>query len=318
MIANAIALCIGWLLDRRFGDPAWLPHPVVAFGKAIAWGDHLLNRGSCKWLKGGCMAVAFVLLTYFVTFLILDVLAGLSLRLACPSLLETAFSAILIFYGLAGTTLVKETRAVFLALDKSLEEGRRQVARIVGRDTAHLSAQEVKQAALETLAENLSDGVVAPLFWLALLGVPGMMAYKMVNTLDSMIGYRTSRYWEFGCVAARIDDLANLLPARLTALLMLLVTPPWKSKRFVAVLRDAHKHLSPNSGWPEAALAAILDCQFGGTHEYFGEKVEKPHIGRNPRILCSEDVRFAIVVNQRVEIFVVLSLLFMEICMAIK
>lgn len=316
MIQNAIALCIGWLLDRCFGDPVRLPHPVVAFGKAIAWGERRLNRGSCRRLKGGCLAVALILLTYFATVLILDTLEYLSLRLACPSLLETAFSSILIFYGLAGTTLVKETRAVFLALDNSLEAGRRQVARIVGRDTDSLSAQEVRQAALETLAENLSDGVVAPLFWLALLGVPGMMAYKMVNTLDSMIGYRTVRYRAFGCVAARIDDIANLLPARLTACLMLLVSPPWKRQRFATVLRDAHKHLSPNSGWPEAALAAILDCQFGGTHEYFGEKVAKPLIGSNPRLLNSEDMQRAIAVNLRVELAVVLSLLAVETCMA--
>lgn len=315
MIINVIALCIGWLLDCCFGDPAWIPHPVVAFGKAIAWGERRFNRGSCRMLKGGCMAVALILLTYFVTFLIIELLENVSHRLACPPLLETAFSSILIFYGLAGTTLVKETRDVFLALDRSLDEGRRQVARIVGRDTSHLSAQEVRQAALETLAENLSDGVVAPLFWLAVFGVPGMMAYKMVNTLDSMIGYRTVRYRKFGCVAARIDDIANLFPARLTALLMLLVTPPWKRKRFITVLRDAHNHLSPNSGWPEAALAAILDCQFGGTHMYFGEKVVKPFIGSNPRLLCGEDVRCAIAVNQRVEIFVVVSLLLIGICM---
>ena len=121
----------------------------------------------------------------------------------------------MIFFCLAGTTLIREVRDVFTALDRSLEEGRAQVARIVGRDTSELSAQEVRTAALETLAENLSDGVIAPLFWLALLGVPGMAAYKMVNTLDSMIGYRTERYRAFGCWAAHIDDVANFLPARL-------------------------------------------------------------------------------------------------------
>jgi len=258
------------------------------------------------------LAVALVLLTYFVTAFLLEALAYLSLRLSCSPLLETVFSSILVFYGLAGTTLVKETCAVFLALDRSLEEGRRQVARIVGRDTTHLSAQEVRQAALETLAENLSDGVIAPLFWMAVLGVPGMMAYKMVNTLDSMIGYRTARYKKFGCVAARIDDIANLLPARFTALLMLLVSPPLTWKRFLCVFRYAHKHLSPNSGWPESALASILDCQFGGTHEYFGEKVVKPLIGSNPRPLGTEDMQRAIAVNKRVEIVAVLFLLILE------
>ena len=123
---------------------------------------------------------------------------------------------LLIFYCLAGTTLVREVRMVFKAVDRSLEEGRMQVARIVGRDTSALSAQEVRTAALETLAENLSDGVVAPLFWYLLLGVPGMLAYKMVNTLDSMVGYKNERYRRFGCFAARLDDVANYIPARLS------------------------------------------------------------------------------------------------------
>ena len=136
--------------------------------------------------------------------------------------LSIAFESLLIFYCLAGTTLIREVREVFHAVDRSIDEGRKQVARIVGRDTSELSAQEVRTAALETLAENLSDGVIAPLFWLAIGGVPAMVAYKMVNTLDSMIGYHTERYKDFGCWAARIDDVANYIPARITALLMIL------------------------------------------------------------------------------------------------
>lgn len=163
---------------------------------------------------------------------------------------------------------------VFEAADRSLEEGRRQVARIVGRDTSGLTDTEVRTAALETLAENLSDGVIAPLFWYLLLGVPGMLAYKMVNTLDSMIGYRNERYRAFGCFAARLDDVANYLPARLTAFLMVLVTGRLSLLRFV--FRYGPRHASPNSGYPEAALAGILDCRFGGPHQYFGEWVYKP------------------------------------------
>ena len=147
---------------------------------------------------------------------------------------------------------------VFEAVDRSLEEGRKQVARIVGRDTSELSAQEVRTAALETLAENLSDGVIAPLFWYILLGVPGMLAYKMVNTLDSMIGYRNERYRDFGCFAARLDDVANYIPARLTAFLMILAFPRggfWNLLKFVGMY--GNQHASPNSGYPEAALAAF-------------------------------------------------------------
>jgi adenosylcobinamide-phosphate synthase len=188
-----------------------------------------------------------------------------------------------------------------------LDEGRRQVARIVGRDTSELSAQKVRTAALETLAENLSDGVIAPLFWYMLLGVPGMMAYKMVNTLDSMIGYRTPRYRDFGCVAARIDDAANYLPARLTAYLMAVGSWP---RSLPSLLRFVHRyarcHASPNSGYPEAALAGILDCQFGGTHTYFGEEVQKPYIGSHDRPLTTADMQCAVRINRAAEVLMLL------------
>ena len=199
-------------------------------------------------------------------------------------------------------------RAVFRAVDRSLEEGRAQVARIVGRDTSELSAQEVRTAALETLAENLSDGVIAPLFWLAILGVPGMLAYKMVNTLDSMIGYKTERYKDFGCWAAHIDDIANYFPARLTALLMVLphamVSGQWSMITFVR--HYGRHHASPNSGYPEAALAGILNCHFGGPHYYFGELFDKPFIGENERELTTDDMKKAVRVNRTAEVLMVI------------
>lgn len=196
---------------------------------------------------------------------------------------------------------------VFEAADTSLEAGRKQVARIVGRDTSALTGQEVRTAALETLAENLSDGVIAPLFWYFLLGVPGMLAYKMVNTLDSMIGYRNARYKDFGCWAARMDDVANYLPARLTSLLMILVSGRWSLLKFVA--HYGRMHASPNSGYPEAALAGILNCRFGGPHDYFGETVYKPFIGDNPRPLDSRDMRVAIRVNRGAELLMLLLMI---------
>lgn len=296
---NIIALVIGWVSDLIFGDPPCLPHPVVGFGKMIAYGEHRLNRGSRRVLKGGVMAVVLILLVFFVVWGIRRLmLAYLSPWWLLP------LDAVLIFYCLAGTTLIREVREVFRAVDRSLEEGRTQVARIVGRDTSQLSAQEVRTAALETLAENLSDGVIAPLFWFALLGTPGMMAYKMVNTLDSMIGYRTERYKDFGCLAAHIDDVANYIPARLTALLMIIVSGKWSLLSFVA--KYGRNHASPNSGYPEAALAGILDCQFGGTHTYFGEVIEKPYIGSHDRPLTTADMTVAVRINRLTEIFMVL------------
>lgn len=293
-----LPLLIGWLLDLVWGDPSWLPHPVVGFGKMIAFCEHRLNKGSHRKLKGAFVAVCLIagvfILTWFVRSLLFTF--HFSLLALCDS--------IIIFYCLAGTTLIREVRAVFRAVDRSLEEGRVQVARIVGRDTSELSAQEVRTAALETLAENLSDGVIAPLFWLAILGVPGMVAYKMVNTLDSMIGYKTERYRDFGCWAAHIDDIANYIPARLTALLMIIASGRPRLLGFV--LRNGSNHASPNSGYPEAALAGILNCRFGGPHYYFGELFEKPFIGENERQLTTEDMKKAVRVNRTAEVLMVI------------
>jgi adenosylcobinamide-phosphate synthase len=282
-------------MDLVFGDPERLPHPIVWFGRMIAFGEKRLNGGTHRKLKGGLMAVALIVLVFGVSWLVRWWLMGLNYWIAL------VFDAIVVFYCLAGTTLIKEVREVFLALDRSLEEGRAQVARIVGRDTTELTAQEVRKAALETLAENLSDGVIAPLFWLAILGTPGMLAYKMVNTLDSMIAYHTERYLQFGCVAAHIDDVANYIPARLTALLM--------GGKLWFIRKYARNHASPNSGYPEAALASILDCRFGGPHKYFGEMFYKPYIGENDRELTTADMKTAVRINRTAEILMVALLL---------
>lgn len=292
-----IPLFIGWILDILLGDPLWMPHPVVAFGKAISFCEHTFNKGNHQKLAGGFVAIILIACVFFITWWVLK-LSSVNIWLEC--LVQT----ILIFYCLAGTTLIKEVKGVFKAVDMSLEEGRRQVSRIVGRDTRNLSAREIRTAALETLAENLSDGVVAPLFWYAILGVPGMVAYKMVNTLDSMIGYKNERYRNFGMVAARIDDFANYIPARITAFLMIMVSGKIKLISFVR--RFGSCHSSPNSGYPEAALAAILNGRFGGTHDYFGESVYKPYIGVNQREFNTLDADRAIYVNRKVEIVMIL------------
>lgn len=295
-----LSLLLGWFLDLLLGDPIGMPHPVVFFGKLIAKGEHLLNHGTYRRWKGGLLALVLILGVFFSVFLLFRWL------LSWP-VAYIAVCTLTVFFCLAGTTLIREVRLVFEAVDRSLSEGRRQVARIVGRDTQELSAQEVRTAALETLAENLSDGVIAPLFWLALLGPAGMLAYKMVNTLDSMIGYRTDRYREFGCVAARIDDVANYLPARLTAFLMVIASGRLSLLRFVA--RNGRRHASPNSGYPEAALAGVLNCRFGGPHPYFGQMVDKPYIGDNNRELTTDDMKKAVWLNRTAEVIMLLMLL---------
>lgn len=295
-IIALLPLLTGSLLDLAFGDPERLPHPIVWFGKIISKLEHRLNNGSNKKIKGGIVAVFLIAGVFALTSLLLHMISPIVW-------LNIAIQAILIFYCLAGTTLIREVKMTFKAIDRSLEAGRKQVGRIVGRDTSELSAIEIRTAALETLAENLSDGVIAPLFWYAVAGVPGMLAYKMVNTLDSMIGYRNKRYRDFGCVAAHIDDIANYLPARLTALLMVIASGHIGLIKFVK--KFGREHASPNSGYPEAAMAGILDCRFGGPHNYFGEMVDKPFIGVTQRDFSTADVIKAININRRAELMAI-------------
>ena len=308
MIATLLPLLLGWTLDLVLGDPAGWPHPVVWMGRLIGWGERRLNHGLHRRAKGGLLAVGCIILAFAVGWALVCLPFWLPLPQTAQGACYIVLASIAIFYCLAGTTLRREVRATLAAVNHSLAEGRRQVGRIVGRDTSDLSAQQVRQAALETLAENMSDGVVAPLFWFVLLGIPGMLAHKMVNTLDSMIAYRTTRYRQFGYLAARIDDVANYLPARLTALIMALLARllwrrrgVWQFTRFYA-----HCHTSPNSGWPEAALAGMLDCQFGGPHTYFGEYSPKPYIGHNPRLLTDKDGETALSLALATEVAAIL------------
>lgn len=302
-------LLIGYLLDKLLGDPSWLPHPIVYFGKWISMWEHRLNHvGTARKVRGALFALVSIVLTFALSYLIIYYIG------AWNQWVGMGLQGLLIFYCLAGTTLIREVRWVFEATERSLEEGRRQVGRIVGRNTEELSRQEIHAAALETLAENLSDGVIAPLFWYALLGVPGMLTYKMINTMDSMIGYQNERYKDFGCWAAHIDDLANYLPARLTALLMVLVshlphggTPVQRGvvEQLRFVWHYGPQHASPNSGWPEAALASALDCRFGGPHYYFGEYFYKPFIGEHERPFEFADMLCATRINLYAEVLCV-------------
>ena len=266
-----------------------MPHPIKLFGNAISFAEKRFNRGAYLRLKGSLVAGALVLLVFFVFFLI-D-------RLTAPNVwLHHVVVAVLVFYGLANRCLVDEALRVEHQLTQhGLEAGRKQLSFIVGRDTRNLDANSIRTAVLETLSENLSDGVIAPLFYYALGGVPLMFAYKMVNTLDSMVGYKNERYLRFGWFSARLDDLLNFIPARITALLMVLVTFSWRGVAFV--FKYGHKHASPNSGYPESALAGILNCRFGGPNVYHGVLVSKPYIGHNHRDITRADIRKACAIN---------------------
>jgi adenosylcobinamide-phosphate synthase len=232
-------------------------------GRAISWMDKRFNQGAQKRLKGTATMAALGLAAITLGWLIHEI----------PDfgILEIIVAAIL----LAQKSLVQHVQAVADALRLSTEGGRRAVSMIVGRDTATLDDPAISRAAIESAAENLSDGVIAPAFCFLIAGLPGLMLYKITNTADSMIGHRTPRHEEFGWAAARFDDLLNLIPARLTALLLAL-THGWTDPR--PILRDAPLHRSPNAGWPEAAMAVILNTALSGPRAYHGEMRDYPWV----------------------------------------
>lgn len=294
-----IPLVAGYVLDLLLGDPRRLPHPVVLFGNLIGWIERKWNKGRCRFLKGGVVAVVYPLGVLAAGWGV--AWCAQAVGVWCSVLVATVF----VFYGLANRSLIQEGGEVIRALrEQGLEAGRKRLSWIVGRDTSELTPKEIYTAVLETMAENLSDGVVAPLFYYAIGGFPAMMAYKMVNTLDSMIGYRDERFRQFGCCAARLDDALNYFPARLTALFMAVVA--YRRGVFRFILRNCYMHASPNSGFPESAMAGILDCRFGGAHVYHGLLVEKPYIGDNDREVGYADYLKAVQVNQRVTLLAVI------------
>jgi adenosylcobinamide-phosphate synthase len=255
------------LLDAALGEPRWLwsrwPHPAVLMGRVIGWADQRFNDGAARRAKGLAVMVVLVLGAGALGWLIAAIPDG--------GVLEVIVAAIL----LAQKSLVQHVQAVGDALRLSLAQGRRAVSMIVGRDTAKLSEPAVARAAIESAAENLSDGVIAPAFWFLIGGLPGILIYKVTNTADSMIGHRTPRHEEFGWAAARFDDLLNLIPARLTALLIALAHA-WLDP--APILRDAPLHRSPNAGWPEAAMAVVLDVALSGPRSYHGEMRDFPWV----------------------------------------
>jgi adenosylcobinamide-phosphate synthase len=268
--ATTTALLIGALLDLLLGDPRWLPHPIRGIGLLIQLLERILRKLPNERFAG-CVLVFLVLAI---------VVAIVSTTLVYGGLPVAAFW---IFTSLAVRTLDRDSNRVIAALrNNDLSHARSLVGNLVGRDTNSLSSQDVTRAVFETVAENMSDAIVAPLFFLALFGVPGMVAYKAVNTLDSMIGYKNDRYIRFGWAAARLDDVANYIPARITAFLIILAAAVlrlrWR-RAVNVVFRDAHLQPSPNAGYPEAALAGALGVQLGGLNYYFGQPVQKPFLG---------------------------------------
>ena len=292
-MSHLLALALGFCLDLLLGDPHWMPHPVRWMGRLISGLEPPLRRlfpeSDRGRLAGGtALTVRVVGLSGGLAWLLLRVCGLLSPWLALGA--ET----VMCYQLLAAKSLRTESMKVYRALKEgTLEEGRRAVAMIVGRDTDRLDQAGVARAAVETVAENASDGVIAPLLFLALGGGPLGMAYKAVNTLDSMVGYRNDRYLYFGRPSARLDDAVNFLPARLAGVLMCLgaaLAGFSGREAFRIFRRDRHNHKSPNSAQTEAACAGALGIQLGGANYYFGALVEKPSIGDDTRPVEPEDI----------------------------
>ncbi|EKE44296.1 cobalamin biosynthesis protein CobD [Oceaniovalibus guishaninsula JLT2003] len=261
-----MTLVLALLLDAALGEPRWLwsrlPHPAILMGRAVGWADARFNRGADP-RAAGVLALAGLIA---VAWAIGAAIASLGPVATVP------VAAIL----LAQRSLAQHVAAVAEALRRSLPEGRKVVAMIVGRDTQAMDPPAIARAAIESAAENLGDGVVAPAFWFAILGLPGLIVYKLVNTADSMIGHRTPRHERFGWAAARLDDALNWVPARLTALLIAGAGGAWRGWARIRI--DAPLHRSPNAGWPEAAMAVALGVALSGPRSYDGRMRDFPFV----------------------------------------
>ena len=297
-VPSALIIVLALAVDGAVGDPNRLyrvmPHPVVLIGRLVSAGDRLLNRpgvsAGASLILGGLLTSAIVVLAAAVGW------GAAKATQAVPGgwLIEAILASTLIaFRG-----LYDHVRAVATGLDAGLDEGRTAVAHIVGRDPQSLDEAGIARAAIESAAENFSDGVVAPVFWFALLGLPGLAGYKAINTLDSMIGHRTERYARFGTVAARLDDVANWLPARLAgltiALAALAIRGASAARAAATMRRDAGRHRSPNAGWPEAAMAGALGFVLAGPRRYGDRVVEDHWMGDGRKDLDAGDIRVAL------------------------
>ena len=292
MADHLLALALGFLLDLLLGDPAWLYHPVCAIGRYIAFMEKRLRR------RGGNLRRSAVVLTASTVLLTMAITAALlgllSLWGRWPGLIGMA---VMDWLGIAVTSMAREARGVEKALASGVAAGRKQVARIVGRDTQNLSEDDVIRATVETVAENTTDGVISPLLYGAIGGPVLLWGFKAASTLDSMVGYLDEKYRDIGWSSARLDDVLNYIPARITGVVMCLTA--WlmglDGKNAWRILRRDHaNHKSPNCAWSESAAAGALHIQLGGVHDYFGKPVVKPTIGDSDRTPERRDIGRAI------------------------
>lgn len=288
IIQHVSAITLAYIIDRIVGDPPSWPHPVKWMGSLISLLDKHWNRGKARKWKGFAMVVLILFLVLLVTSCITFI--AYRIHIVAGVLME----AVLISTTIAQKGLQDAALEVYRPLqDHQLDEARKKLSYIVGRDTNQLDEREITRGAVETVAENTSDGVTAPMFWAFVGGAPLAFVYRAVNTCDSMVGYKNDRYHEFGFASAKLDDLMNWIPARLTGMLMILVNKTLqgsKKEAWQLLFRDAGNHPSPNSGWCEAAAAALLGVQLGGRNTYKGVVSRRALIGNPLRPLTSNDI----------------------------
>ncbi len=304
IINTAGALALGYMLDLAVGDPRFIPHPVRLIGAAINVVEKKLRfflkenfkKKNIERAAGTFLVIIIVAGTWVITYVVIDRITNFI------DILGSLLTVWLISTTLATRGLIVSVRNVIQAVKQnSIDTARKSLSMIVGRDTRQLENDSILAASVETLAENASDGIIAPLFYYMLGGLPLAMAYKAVNTLDSMVGYKNEKYRNFGWAAARLDDAVNYIPARITGLLIvvsaILVKGVEARSAFNVMLKDGNKHTSPNSGIPEAAMAGALGVRLGGPAIYNGLKVEKPFIGTSSNTLTTNRAEVALILT---------------------
>lgn len=292
MLYSEISL-IAFVTDKLFGEFRFIKHPVVLMGSFISAFEKRLYKDSTT--RGGVLAAALLTAVYSAVFIVELLLLQL------PSYLQVIFGGIIASTGIAGNMLYSSVKDILNAEDRN-----RELSKIVSRDTKDLTDSEINKAAIESYGENMSDGVVGPLFYLLFFGLQGLFLYKAVNTLDSMVGYRTKRYENYGKVSARLDDILNFIPARLTALLISLLS--FSKHSFTTFLKHGKLHDSINAGYPIAAMAGALGIKLGGDTRYFGELKKKPCFGEGRESITKSDVLESLKFQKRFEIFTILFL----------
>lgn len=276
---SLIAIPIAFVLDICLGDPKWLPHPIRWMGAAILFWEPRFRKLPVAPARSGALFTGFLVLS---TALISGAILGLA-EFVHPHV-KTGLEIIMIHYCLSSSGLADAALEIKALLDHgNVDEARKKVALVVGRDVTTYGRDDISRATVETVGENLADGFVAPLFFAVIGGAPAALAYKMANTLDSMTGYKDERYIQFGKASARLDDLLNFLPARLSVPVIALSVEILKGKNgrqsFKTAFREGRHHASPNAGYPEAAFAGGLEVKMGGPNDYHGQRLDKPWIG---------------------------------------